>query len=273
MFSHVLTLLVPAGLFCSNFLSNPLFHSLMLEPRLLSCTQPSKKKPWEKKQTPAQVAARFTQCAGQAGEVVLPLVPHLLDEEGSGSSGQPSAVGARQEIQASLISEGPDDTISQSHSPIWRVIWECSSEMPSPFLQHSCEAKALRPQPHLTQQVLHLALFTAQQMQLLYTCPANFSLTAAARCCKNKLLHYCREWARQGKHPEQVIGSDYLNSSASLLHDIKGPCSSKQASFPHCLTISGVLCSCPAREPTTSSTPAPWQQQLYPKSCIPAAVI
>lgn len=92
--SHFLMLLVPAGLFCSNFLSDPLLHRLMVEPSLLNCTQPSQK---GKKTNPNlrnwQLSLSST---GQAGEFVLPLVPHLLpDEAAAGGCGQPGAVAGR----------------------------------------------------------------------------------------------------------------------------------------------------------------------------------
>lgn len=94
MVSHFLMLLVPAGLFCSNFLSDPLLHRLMVEPSLLNCTQPSQKG----KKTPPNVRKwqPGLSSTGQAGEFVLPLVPHLLpDEEAAGGCGQPGAVAGR----------------------------------------------------------------------------------------------------------------------------------------------------------------------------------
>lgn len=43
-FTHFLVLLVPAGVFCSNFLSNSPLHRLRAEMRLFGCTLPSRER-------------------------------------------------------------------------------------------------------------------------------------------------------------------------------------------------------------------------------------
>lgn len=94
----------PTGLFCSNFLSKPLAHSLMVEPRLLCCTWPSRK--WRKKKPPTTLhkGQPGLSSAGQCGVFILVLVQHLLlGQEATVTSRQAGMIEAKQELQGGLI--------------------------------------------------------------------------------------------------------------------------------------------------------------------------
>lgn len=172
----------------------------------------------------------------------------LLEETAAGSSGQPSAIGSSRRHKQARSQTAPS---LPGLSIVWRLLWAGSFKMPSPFLQLSCAAEALGPQPHLTQQLLCCHQYQVQPVQLPDTCPANFSSTAAARAPQTP----CSPPEPAGNSAGQAglapgrAGSHDLNFSAKAARRPSG-----QTPPPPCPSLPGALGSSPARAPTTSSS-------------------
>lgn len=146
---------------------------LMAEPRLPSCTWPSRKGG----ENPPSQPPGLTQC-GVGWSLCPAFGPMLLEEAATGSSGQPSAVGsgrryrwARSQTAPSLLVPFP-----RMETSLGRQLLKAVTLPPARL----CSRRTLGPQPHLAQQLLCCHRYQVQPVQLPDTCPANFSLTAAA---------------------------------------------------------------------------------------------